>query len=142
MKLKLLNGKQRPLGGTRAVRKIAARVTDSSERPFGLVITESRKIKSDLRYHAEDTESVVLTMGEIEELYAMAQESGGSIKIDTYTEIWYEIQLSAPGTDDWFTSTETADTESSIRTKQALMVAVTDGDTRIVKKTLIEEVVA
>lgn len=78
MKLKLLNGKQRPLGGTRAVRKIAARVTDSSERPFGLVITESRKIESARRYHAGDTASVVLTMGEIEELYAMAQELGGA----------------------------------------------------------------
>lgn len=75
-------------------------------------------------------------------LAIISQPKESRMKIDAYTEVWYEIQVSAPGADDWFASTETADTESSIRTKQALMVAVTDGDTRIVKKTLIEEVVA
>lgn len=66
------------------------------------------------------------------------------MKIDSYTEVWFEIQWSKQGADDWFSASGTsADSIDSARERLAHCIKHNaEFDFRIIKKTLAEEVVA
>lgn len=56
-------------------------------------------------------------------------------------DIWFELEYSARGANDWYASNETATTEADIRAKLAHHRAIPFGhDYRVVRKTLTTEV--
>ena len=63
------------------------------------------------------------------------------MKINDHTEVWYELQWSVKGTDDWFTTASAADTRESAKSKltEYKLNGSPDLDYRIIKKTLTEE---
>lgn len=61
---------------------------------------------------------------------------------DVEVEEWYEIEISIKGADDWFVTTDNADTLGRIREIQAKNYGnPSEYETRIVKKTLTSEAV-
>ncbi len=56
-----------------------------------------------------------------------------------HTTVWYEIQYSVHGADDWFTTKATADTQEAARVKLDAFPVRQSVEYRVVKVTRVEE---